>query len=156
MPGNAVKGMLIPTVPGTRSRCSPEISEPTWVSDLEALRRLRELRHEVGVDRALDEHSRARLAALAGRVVDRPDRARDGVLEVRVGEDEIRALAAELEDQALDPVGGEPHDLGAGRSRAGEGDLFHAGVLDQVRADGLPGARDDVDRARREADLGGK
>src|SRR5262249_37703912 len=53
------------------------------VADLEAVRRLAEAAHELVVQRRLDENARAGLAALAGRVVDRPDRARDRVLEVR-------------------------------------------------------------------------
>ena len=42
----------------------------------------------------------------------------------------------------------------AGRGRAGERDLVDARVLDEVRADRRAGPGDDVDRARREADLG--
>ncbi len=126
------------------------------VADLEPARELGELADEVVVQRRLDEHARARLAALARGVVDRPDRAGQRVVELGVGEDEVRALAAELQDQALDPVGGQAHDLGAGRRRAGEGDLLHAGVLHEMSADDGPRSRDDVDRAGREADLGGE
>src|SRR4029079_8717943 len=69
------------------------------VADADLLRVAGEARDDVVVDRWLDEHARARLAALARRVVDRPDRARDRVVEVGVGEDEVRALAAELEGE---------------------------------------------------------
>src|SRR5207248_297594 len=71
------------------------------IAELQLLRLCGELRDEVVVDRALDEHARARLAALPGGVVDRPHGARDRVGEVRVGEDDIRALAAELERETL-------------------------------------------------------
>ena len=124
------------------------------VADAQLLRVVGEARDELVVDRRLDEHARARLAALAGGVVDRPHRARDRVVEVRVGEDEVRALAAELERQPLDRVGAEPHDLAARLRRAGERDLVDAGMLDEVRAGRRAVARDDVDRAGGEADLG--
>jgi ParB family chromosome partitioning protein len=126
------------------------------IPDLERLRALGEAADELVVERLLDQDARSRLAALAGGVVDRPHRARDRVVEVRVREDEVRALAAELEREALDRVGAKSHDLRARRRRAGERDLVHAGVLDEVGADRLPLARNDVDRAGWEADLGGQ
>jgi hypothetical protein len=64
------------------------------VADLEPLGRVGEAGDELVVDRRLDEDARARLATLSRGVVDRPDRARDRVVEVGVGEDEVRALAA--------------------------------------------------------------
>src|SRR5439155_27253988 len=117
---------------------------------------LRELGDEVLVERRLDQHPRAGLAALPRRVVDRPDRARHGVVELPVGEDQVRALAAELEDQPLDAVGGEAHDFAPRRGRAGERDLLDTWVPNEVRADDGPWAGDDVDRTGREADLGGE
>src|SRR5207247_10431635 len=82
-----------------------------WVADLQRLRLVGELRHEVVVHRTLDQHAGARLATLAGGVVDRPDRAGYRAREIGIGEHEARALAAELERDALDPVCGHPHDL---------------------------------------------
>ena len=111
---------------------------------------------EVVVDRLLDEDSRARLAALARGVVDRPDRARDRRVEVGVGEDEVGALAAQLQRQALDRLRAEPHDLAARLRRAGERDLVDPRMLDEVGAGGRAVGGDDVDRAGREADLGGE
>src|SRR5205085_1320863 len=67
------------------------------IADLQPAGLVDELGDELVVERLLDEHARTRLATLTGGVVDRPDRARDRVREVRVGEDEVRALAAELE-----------------------------------------------------------
>ena len=124
------------------------------VAHLHAAGLLAERVDEVVVDRLLDEDPRARLAALAGRVVDRPDRARDRRAEVGVREDEVGALAAELERQPLDRLGAEPHDLAAGLRRARERDLVDAGVPDEVGAGRRPVAGDDVDRAGRKADLG--
>ena len=66
------------------------------VAHLQLPRLLGERADEVVVDRLLDEDARPCLAALAGRVVDRPDCARERRVEVGVGKDEIRALAAEL------------------------------------------------------------
>src|SRR5205814_10522062 len=93
------------------------------VAELQLLRLRGELRDEVVVDRALDEHPRTRLAALAGRVVDRPHRARDRIVEIRIREDEVRALAAQLERDSLDRLRRQPHDLRARLGRAGERDL---------------------------------
>src|SRR5581483_10870515 len=123
------------------------------VADADLLRVVGEARDELVVERRFDEHARARLAALTRGVVDRPDTRRDRVVEVRVREDEVRALAAELERQPLDRVRAEPHDLAARARRAGERHLVDARVLDEIRAGRRPVARDDVDRARREADL---
>ena len=55
---------------------------------------------------------------------------------------------------ALDRVGAEPHDLAARPRRARERDLVDARMPDEVGARRRPVARDDVDRARRKADLG--
>ncbi len=60
-------------------------------------------------------------------------RAVDGRVEVGVGEDDVRALAAQLEGDPLERVGGVPHDDLADLGRAGEGDLVDARVLDQRR-----------------------
>ena len=113
-----------------------------------------EARDEVVVRARLDEDPRPRLAALPGGVVDRPDRARDRVVEVRVGEDEVRALAAQLERDALDRLRAEPHDLAAGPRRSREGDLVDTGMTDEVGACRGAVGGDDVQDARREPDLG--
>ena len=109
---------------------------------------------ELVVEPLLDEDPRARLAALAGRVVDRPDRARDRRVEVGVREDDVRALAAELQRQPLDRLRAEPHDLAAGLRGARERDLVDAGVPDEVGAGRRAVAGDDVDRPGGEPDLG--
>ena len=64
----------------------------------------------------------------------------DGRIQIGVGEDDIRALAAQLERQPLQRVGGRlmmVADLG----RAGEGDFVHVRMLDQGGAGGLGRSR---------------
>ena len=88
------------------------------------------------------------VAALAGRVVDPVRRRGDGVLEVGVGEDERRALAAELKETRFtgsaqrrmisEPVAVEPVNE----------TLSMPGVGDEVGPGRRPVARDDVDRPR--------
>ena len=57
-----------------------------------------------------------------------------GRLEVGVGEDHVRRLAAELERHPLDRLRGAGGDPAADLGRAGEGDLGDVGVLDQALA----------------------
>src|SRR5690606_39919146 len=57
-----------------------------------------------------------------------------GVLQLRVGEDHLRRLAAELQRQALERVGRRLGDGAAGGLAAGEGDLVDAGIRGQRRA----------------------
>src|SRR5919198_1516234 len=170
MPGNAVYGMLIPTVPAFLAALLDVAVDSVAVlrrdqgadlrlgvqriADLQPLRRVAEAVDELVVEGCLDEDARPRLAALTGRVVNRPDRARDRILEVRVREDEIRALASELEDQPLDRVRRHSHHLAAGGGRAGERDLVDPGMAHEVRADGLARTWDYVDRAGRKTHFG--
>src|SRR2546425_473131 len=78
--------------------------------------------------RLLDEDPRPRTAVLSGVAEDGQRRCRGGGLEIGVGEDHVRRLAAELERDALDGLRGErtnaPTDLG----RSGEGDLRDVGM----------------------------
>ena len=124
------------------------------VADADGARELGQLRDDLVVDRAFDEQPRARLAALARCVVDRPGGARDRAREVGVGKDEVRALAAELERDPLHRVGGEAHDLAARLRRAGERDLVDTGMANEVRARCRSVTGHDVDGAGRKTDLG--
>ena len=114
------------------------MSEPICVSGssgsptLDPAGELGHRRDGLVVERLLDEQARARLAALARRVEDRPGGARERAPEVGVREHEVRALPAELERDPLHRVGREPHDLAARLRRAGERDLVDARVPHEV------------------------
>ncbi len=73
-------------------------------------------------------------------------------LEVGVGQDDVRALAAELERHPLQRPAALGADLAAHGGRAGEGHLVDAGVVDQRRPR-LAVAGEHVYRALREAGL---
>lgn len=71
----------------------------------------------------------------------------DGGVDVGVGEDDVGALAAELEGDALQRCSRVAHDELGGFSGAGEGDFVDAGMLDHRAAGGGAVAGDDVDDA---------
>ena len=101
------------------------------VADLALLGLLGQPLDEFLVDLLLDEQPAAGGAALAAVEVDGVEGAGDGLLHVGVGEDDVGALAAQLERGALQRVGrGLLDDLG-GVDMAGEGDLVDVGVDDQ-------------------------
>ena len=126
------------------------------VADLDLAGRLDEQLDDPVVDRALDEDPAPGAAVLAAVVEDRVRRLAGEALEVGVGEDDVRALAAELEADLLHVVGGQPHDLLAGRRLAGEGDLADPGMAGDRRAGRAARAGDDVDDAGGEAGLEGE
>ncbi len=98
------------------------------------------------------EEARAGVAGLAGVEVDRLEGAGDGGIDVGVGEDDVGRLAAELERDALEAPSGDGADLAPHGGGAGEGDLVDVGMGDERGAGGAV-AGEDVDDARREADL---
>ena len=115
---------------------------------------------------ALDEPSRERVvealvhddparrrAALAGCAERRPDDAVDGEVEVGVVHDDDRVLAAELEVDVLETLGGRLEHLHAGLARARERDHADVRVPDEPLADGSPTPVDDVDDAGRNTRL---
>ena len=84
---------------------------------------------EEGVaDGAMDEDAGAVRADLAGGVEVAEHRAADGAVEIGVLEDDERRFAAELERHVLHPGRGGGVDPGAGRDRAGDGDLGDRGM----------------------------
>src|SRR5439155_22725132 len=93
------------------------------IADLDAAGRLDEQLREPVVGRPLDEDPRTGAAVLARVVEDRVRRGRSGALEIGVGEDHVRGLAAELEGDALDRGGRALHDALPDLGRAGEADL---------------------------------
>ena len=70
--------------------------------------------------------------------------------ELGVGEHQRRVVAAELELDPRQALGGHAHDHAAGPHAAGEGDLADQRVLDQHRAEHLVAPADHVEHARRE------
>ena len=115
-------------------------------------RGLDEPAHHLVVLVAVDEQARAGVAGLAAVVVDRLVGALDGLLEVRVGEDDVGRLAAELERHALERAARLRADLAPDGSGAGEGDLVDARMVHERRA-GLAVARDHVEHALRQTGL---
>ena len=111
------------------------------VAELAGLDLRGELLDELVVDRLLNEQPAARAAALALVQEQAEQGAVDGRVEIGVGEDDVRALAAQLEGDPLERVGRDLHDDLAGASLAGEGDLVDA-------LDGSPAVRRRSRRSR--------
>ena len=112
-------------------------------------------RHELVVDRLLDQRARgarADLALVEGVEHEALDRLVEEVVVAvhHVGEEDVRRLAAELRRRGDEVLRGVAHDQAAGDRLAGEGDLRDALVRGE-RAPGLrAGAVDDVQDARRD------
>ena len=123
------------------------------VADLDGAGRLGEQLDDPLVDRALDEDPAPGAAVLPGVVEDAVRRFLRELLEVGVGEHDVRALAAELERDLLHVAGGQPHDLLAGRGLAGERDLADARVGRDRRTGRAAGSGHDVEDAGRDARL---
>ncbi len=123
------------------------------VADLEDGRHLRQAFDHLLVDRALHDRTGRRGADLAR--MERPHRADhlDGGLDVGVVEHQARALAAELEQQALHRAAADLGDALPDAGGTGERDHVDVAGLDER----LTGVRrrtgDDVDHAGREPDL---
>src|SRR5215212_1585916 len=126
-----------------------------WVADAEALDRRLHEGEEVVEDAPLDEDARAGATVLPGVAEDGGWSFAGGLLEVGVGEDHVRRLAAELEGYALygacGALGDPPPHLG----RSGEGDLRDVRTLDQALPDFAPRPDDDVHDAPRDSGLPG-
>ena len=88
-------------------------------------------------------------AVLSGVEVAGAGDALGGGLDVGVVEDDDRGLAAELEVDARQVLGGRRSDLHARADRAGDGDQLRRLVLDQ-RSAGVAVTGDDVEDARRQ------
>ena len=93
------------------------------------------------VDGLVREQARARRAALALVVEDRVGGAGDREIEIGIGEDDRRRLAAEFERDALEVAGRRLDDQLADLGRAGEGDLVDIGMIGERRARGLADSR---------------
>ena len=78
---------------------------------------------ELVVDRPVQEEAGTRGATLASIGEDREQRPVNRFVQIRVREDDVRALAAQFEGDVLDGAGSGAHDLAAGLGFAGKGDL---------------------------------
>ena len=108
--------------------------------------------HHAVVDVLVDVEPRTGGVGLAAVQQHRLGDAGNGALQVRVREDEDRALATQLEAHALKVARCRPRDRLAGRGAAGEADLVDVRVIDQGRARG-PVAGHDVEDAIGQAGL---
>ena len=85
------------------------------------------------VDGLLDQQARAGRAGLAGVLHDGVDDHRQGGVEVGVGKDDLRALAAQLQRDRAVALGGHLLDQGAHVGTAGEADVVDAFVCAPAR-----------------------
>jgi hypothetical protein len=118
------------------------------VADTEGLRALDKGFHERVLHGLVDEDAFRGRAALTREVETPYDRGVRCLLDVRVGEDDLGAVPAELEHAALQRR--IARDLLARVRRAGEDDRADVGMANQLGAD-LSAAVDDVERPGREA-----
>ena len=109
----------------------------------------------------VDDHGAQRGAALAGGAVAAEQRALDGEVEVGVGHDDERVLAAELQARRLQVAAAQRADLGADRARAGEADLVDQAAVERLlepgeglRAVGQHEVEDAVGQAGVQEELG--
>ena len=108
---------------------------------------------QLAVDGLVHDHAARGRAALAGRAERRPDDALDGEVEVGVVHDDDPVLAAELEVDVLQVVGGRLRHEHAGLARAREGDDRDVRVAHEPVAGLLAVAVDEVHDAVGEARL---
>lgn len=118
------------------------------------LRPLLEFLDELVVDVFLDIDSGAGTAALSVVEEDAEVDPRDGVINICVFENDVGALAAELEGNFLEiRAGGGFHYLAAHDGAAGEGDLIDVHVSGERGTGDLAEPGEDVDDTWREAGL---
>ena len=103
------------------------------------------------IDGSFDQHAAAGRAGLAAVLDDRVDQHRQRRLEIGIGEDDLRRLAAELHRDAAivdaRPPAGSPCRCG----RAGEGDVVDQRMRRKRRAGIAAIAGDDIEHAGRKA-----
>ena len=118
------------------------------VADLQLRELRRELVEEGVEDARVDEEPRAGGAGLAlPGEAHRCDHPIGGALLVGIGEQDLRALSAELQRHRDDAVGRQTEDRFPGLGVPGEGDLPDERMLRERRADLLARAGDDVEHA---------
>src|SRR5918993_925099 len=95
----------------------------------------------------LDQDARAGAAVLPGVTEDGDGRRSGGLLQVGIGEDNVRGLAPQLQGDALYGACGPRHDALADLRGTREGDLGYVRVLDEPLPDLAPRTDHDVDDA---------
>ena len=103
-----------------------------------------------------DEQARARRTALASIAKSTLDGGGRGLGYIGICEDDIRAFAAELERNALDPVGRRLEQVRAGAGLAREGDLVDQRMARHVLADLRSRPRQHVEHSVRHAGVHGE
>ena len=124
------------------------------MSDLDLLYAFGERIDEAVVNRGFDEGATRGGAPLAVEAVDHEQRRIECALEIRVGEDDHRIFAAELEMHALQGRRPLRHDVTAGRGVPDETHRLDERVLGQGLAGLLAEPMHAIHHARRQARLG--
>lgn len=119
--------------------------------DLDAARLFGDQRGELLVNAFLHQQPRRRGAAFAVQRIDHEDGGIGGTLEIGIGEDDHRVLAAEFEMHALQRLGTLAHDHRAGAAFADKADRLDQRMLGQRLAGILAEAVDEVPDAFRQA-----
>src|SRR5262249_60142866 len=84
-----------------------------------------------------------------------PDRCHRSLGDIAISEHDVRALAAELQRYALDPVGGGLEQARAGARFARERDLVDQGIGGNAPAQGRPRPREYIENSIRQAGIAG-
>ena len=136
-----------------RLNFGPTSTRVSRVADLQRVHRGDEALGELVGDPLVHIHALVADADLAAILEARQHGGAHRRADVGVLGDDERRLAAELEAQQLEVVGGVAEHLLAGAHAAGQRDQARDRVAHQRRADALAGAADDVDDAGREIEL---
>ncbi len=117
------------------------------IVDVQALHALHQRADEAVVDALRHDEARGRRAALAGGEEGAVGGAFHRRLQIGVVEDDQRVLAAHLQLEAAEVLGGGFRHALAGRHRAGEGDGVDVRAVEDRLADHRAGAHDEVEDA---------
>jgi hypothetical protein len=119
-------------------------------------RNIEQTLHQGITDTFLDQEPAAGNAALSGIVIDAIGYAIGCRLKIRIGKDDLRALAAEFQADALDAARCDLAKLGADANRAGESHHVGARIFRQHLAGWIAVTGDDVEDAIWNAGLAGQ
>ena len=123
------------------------------VADANLLRALDEPLDEAIVERAFEDEPRSGRADLSRIGEDSEERVVDGRVEVGIGEDDVRRLAAELERDLFQVRRRVAHDAASGLSAAGERDFVDELARGERVTDHRAGSEHDVHDAGRKLEL---